>query len=552
MDRRPHHPPGSASLPSTDRTCPELRTADLDQKRGTYSYHRFDDRVCGPASVEGEAFGNVQIDLKWKFRESRWGYIDGDRPAGVLYLDIGLHQQADYKLVSVTVEVKLEDIVTDEGGDDGDRNRHGEIPVQMTNWFGPKQMVGREHVQNFAQEFKSQPTSLESPGIGIGDMGKSQSGSPLRSRRDYAGRLKRPNRSKTRSADGTHYKTLQWTMSENELELARDNTIHVAFTFEHGGQPFHMYAKVEGTLRSKGDRLLSGPRDLRFGPRRGRPGDLSTTYVGTYSGYRMPLDELAKSLDVAMQERNWRSGPAEVSAPQQPGFEDMLSPPPASSSTELPAVEQEQEAGDPAQQARPALPIAAQPRRELTSTPTPTLPNPFQHVVSTSGSGRQDVLERLAMAGRRFAAASTAEEVPDDRPGIPSMFAAPGASDTAGLAPSELSPLSPPPAASVVSRMSSVTLVDHAEQAAAIGRLPRVHNRISSPPAPMLSPKERSSPFGMLRAWLVAMIRLYLFFVVGIPLRFLRLGIAIVATAVRLVGAIERRISQVLAKHARI
>lgn len=349
--------------------------------------------------------------------------------------------------------------------------------------------------------------------------------------------------------------TLQWTVSENELESARNNTIHVAFTFEHGGQPFHIYAKVEGTLRSKRDCSLTGLRHLRFGPRRDRPGDVSTTYIGTYSGYRMPLDELAKGPDLAMQERNWRSKPSEIPAPQHATFEDTQPSPRAFSATGSPAVEQEREVGDSAQRAGPALPIVARPSRKLTSTPTPGPPGPFQCMVSTPGSEIQDVLERLAMAGQRFTAASTAEKVQNDYPSIPSMFPAPGPSDTASQPPSEVFPLSRPSAISVVSRMSSVTLVDHADQAAAIGRLPTVPKRPSPPPVSrmaMLQPKEHKSLFRVARAWVVAMIRLYLFFVVGIPLRFLRLGIGIVAAAVRLVGAIERRVSQMLAKHARI
>lgn len=207
MDRRPRPSPGSASLPEPDRTRPELKTADRDRQRGTYSYHRLDDRVCGPAFVGGAALGNVQVDLKWNFRLSQWGCIGGDRPAGILYLDIGLHQQADYKLVSITVEVMLEDIPTEEDDGDGISNPHREIPVQMTDWFGPKHVVGREHVQNFTHESKFQPTSFEGPRIGIGDMGKSsQLESLLRSRWGFDGRLKRPNRTKARSAGGTHYK----------------------------------------------------------------------------------------------------------------------------------------------------------------------------------------------------------------------------------------------------------------------------------------------------------------------------------------------------------
>ncbi|KAL8388803.1 hypothetical protein RB595_008942 [Gaeumannomyces hyphopodioides] len=544
MDRSPQPSPGSASLISLDRTCPELKTADWDRKRGTYSYHRFDDRIHGPTSVGGAAIGKVQVDLKWNFRQSQWGCIDGDKPAGILYLDIGLHQQVDYRLVSIVVEVTLEDISPEDGGGDPDED----VPVQMTDWFGPKQILGREHVQHVTKDSKFQP-SFEGFGFGIGGVGKSsQSETLVRSRWEFAGRLKRPDRTKTRAVGGTHYKTLQWTVSENELESARNNTIHVAFTFEHGGQPFHMHAKVEGTLRSKRDRFMNGLRDLKFGPRHDRSGDVSTTYVGTYTGYRMPLDELAKGLDLAMQERNWRSRPAEIPEPQQATFGEIQPPLNASPSTGSATVEQGQEADGSAQQAGPGVPIAAHKRLPR--------PDPFLYLVSTPESERRDTLERLGMAGERFAAPSTAEKGPQGRLDIPSMSVAPDSSATASQPPSEVSSLVRPSAASVISKVSSATtLVDHAEQTATLRRLPSVPKRPSSPPVSrpdVVPPKQARAAVGILRIGFVAIIRLYLFFLVGIPLRCLRAGIAIVAAAVRLVGGVEKRASQALAKHAPI
>lgn len=534
---------GSASPASLDRTYPELKTADLDRKRGTYSYHRFDDRIRGPASIGGAAFGKVQVDLKWNFRQSQWGCIDGDKPAGILYLDIGLHQQVDYKLMSIIVEVTLEDIPLEDGGGPDD-----DVPVQMTDWFGPKQIFGREHVQYITKDSKFQP-SFEGFGFGIGGVGKSsQSETLVRSRWEFAGRLKRPDRTKTRTVGGTHYKTLQWTVSENELESARNNTIHVAFTFEHGGQPFHMHAKVEGTLRSKRDRFMNGLRDLKFRPRRDRPGDVSTTYIGTYTGHRKPLDKLAKGLDLAMQERNWRSRPTEIPEPQQATFEEIQPPrrgPPPSGS---PAVEQEQEADGFIQKAGTDVPVAAQ--------KTLSCPDPFLYLVSTPDSERRDVLERLEMAGERFAAPPTAEKVPKDRLGIPNALVTRDPSAAAAGPPSEVSSLTRPSAASVISKVSSgTTLVDHTEKIATIRRRPRVPKRPSSPPVSgldMAPPKQDMAAFGILQSGLVAIIRLYLFFLVGIPLRCLRAGIAIVAAAVRLVGGVERRATQALAQHARI
>ncbi|KAL8294597.1 hypothetical protein RB597_007779 [Gaeumannomyces tritici] len=545
MDCSPQPSPGSASLTSPDRTCPELKTADWDRKRGTYSYHRFDDRIRGPASVGGAEFGKVQVDLKWNFRQSQWGCIDGDKPAGILYLEIGLHQQVDYKLASIVVEVTLEDIPPK----DGDSGPEEDVPVQMTDWFGPKQILGREHVQHVTKDSKFQP-SLEGFGFGIGGVGKSsQSETLVRSRWEFAGRLKRPNRTKTRTVGGTHYKTLQWTVSENELESARSNTMHVAFTFEHGGQPFHMHAKVEGTLRSKRDRFVNGLRNLTFGPRRDRPGDVWTTYVGTYTGYRMPLDELAEGLDLAMQERNWRSRPTEVPEPQQATFEQIQPPPHAPPTTEALAIEQEQEAASVcAEQGEPGVAPAAHTRLSR--------PDPFLYLAPTPESERQDVLERLAMAGQPFAAPSTAEKVPKYRPGIPSMFLEPVTSTTASQPPSEVSSLARPSAASITSKVSSATtLVDHTEQRATIRRLPSVPKTPPSPPVPapdLVPPEQGRTAFGILRTGFVAIVRLYLFFLVGIPLWCLRAGITIVAAAVMLVGGVERRALQALANHARI
>lgn len=373
MDRALSPTAGSACPSRLGGTYPELRRADWDQKKRAYSYHRFDNEICGPASIGGTSFGHIEIDLKWNFRQSQWGCIEGDRPAGILYLDIGLHSHGEYKLASINVEVTLEDVEADPSGaavaGNAPKNT-AKTKVQMTDWFGPKHILGREHPQLVTKESKLQP-SFEGFGFGFGGVGSSvQKVTPINSRWELAGRLKRPDRWKNHLAGGRHYKvaaqrlslvfdpnkslilvamvqTLQWTVTENELESARNNTIRVAFTFEHGGQPFHMHAKVDGTLMRKRDRFVNRLKDLRFGPRRDRPGDVSTTYIGTYNGNRKPLDELAKGLDLAMQEKNWKSRPTEIPEPEQATFGEIQPHPDPLLTPSSHETEQAQQARNP-------------------------------------------------------------------------------------------------------------------------------------------------------------------------------------------------------------
>lgn len=183
-------------------------------------------------------------------------------------------------------------------------------------------------------------------------------------------------------------------------------------------------------------------------------------------------------------------------------------------------------------------------------------------MVSTPEIELRLAVEKLAKAGQRFANPPRDETDSDDGVGTPSLFGASGQSDIGGSAPLVLSCQSRPSPASVVSKaLSSQTLVDQADQAAAMHGLPRATKKVPSRSAKRRSVSrsdliaakpDKLAIIGFLPTWAVAILRLYLLLLVRIPLRCLRSAIAMVSTIIRLVGGVKGRILKVPEKHAQI
>ncbi|KAH8891713.1 hypothetical protein GQ53DRAFT_593292, partial [Thozetella sp. PMI_491] len=290
------------------------------RKFGRFDFNRFDHCTSGQASVGGASFGKVDVDCKLLFKKSKWGVLEGDRPAGIIYMDLDFHQPEGYQLVWVTVQVTLDDWgpldhsqLPQEGTDLALNPWRAHYPVQMTQWFGPQHIVGPERVVRKTERVDLKP-SVQVAGIGAGGLGKQyQTSFEVPYRWTFSGHLVRPD---SKPPGVNHYRKLEWTLKENDLEPGQANKIHTAFAFEHGGQPFLMKVLVKGGLKKLHHRLSHKVKS-KFGPRPNKDEDTPTTLVNSYYGRRRPLDALAHGLRQAMEMENYERRPLELPKPQR-------------------------------------------------------------------------------------------------------------------------------------------------------------------------------------------------------------------------------------------
>jgi hypothetical protein len=288
------------------------------RKYGRYDFSRFDHSSSGFASAGSKVIGKVHVDCQFLFRKSQWGVLgDEEFPAGVIYLNLNLGPPQGSTVKSATVTVTLD-------SDDpclrpyriGRRLHPSGAPLQITNWFGPKQLVGSQTKKETTWRTKLAP-EFNVAGMGGGGLGvESEKSFASTSRWSFNGQL-------LRSKTGWWYTTLKWDIEENELQKAsRGNQIHTAFAFEHSGQPFLMKVEIEGKLEKWRHRVKE---KLRFGPK-DKAADTTTTLIdfGEYRRFRQPLDELARGLPRAMEMENLEEVPIEIPEPTVPTFQSAV------------------------------------------------------------------------------------------------------------------------------------------------------------------------------------------------------------------------------------
>ncbi|AEO58521.1 hypothetical protein MYCTH_2305912, partial [Thermothelomyces thermophilus ATCC 42464] len=108
-----------------------------------------------------------------------------------------------------------------------------------------------------------------------------------------------------------HSNGLEWDLSENSInpEQAHSQTYHTAFGFEHSKRPLFMRVEVEGKLRGRSRQMKHDL--LKFSPRSAEiyiDGDDFARHVE----FKKPLDQIARSLDMAMQMENIKKIPVEM------------------------------------------------------------------------------------------------------------------------------------------------------------------------------------------------------------------------------------------------
>ena len=303
---------------------PVLQRGSWNRRFGRYDFHRFDHTTSEQASVGGASIGKVEVDCKLLFKKSKWGLLDGSRPAGIIYMDLDFRQPQGYVLEWATVQVSLDDQTPHYVPSATPLSRPfdvlGQYPIQMTPWFGPQHIVGPERVMHKSQTIDLKP-NVQVAGNGVGGVGRrDQATFEIPYRWKFTGSLVRPSAKKP---GGGQYKTLEWELKENDLEPGQTNKIHTAFTFEYGGQPFFMKVVVKGGLKKLHHQFKHNLKSMKFGPRPNKNEDVSTTLVNAYHGNRLPLDALARGLDNAMEMENYKRRPLELPNPQTATYQEI-------------------------------------------------------------------------------------------------------------------------------------------------------------------------------------------------------------------------------------
>ncbi|KAF5024853.1 hypothetical protein F66182_3092 [Fusarium sp. NRRL 66182] len=295
----------------TSSKHPEPALYSSTRRLGRYEpFRRFDNLSSGHASVGTKQVGKMTVDCRFLFKKSRWGVLGENQfPAGIVYLDLNFGPPQGCRLKNATVTVTLDDedecLVYYERSTNRLYHESG-CPVQMTDWYGPKQLVGEEKSTESKRTMRMTP-EVHGMGAGVSGLGvESEKTVKASSRWTFNGQLLPGKETWT-------YKTLRWDLTDNELESQafRSSCVHTAFAFEHSGQPFLMKVEIKGKLEKWNHRIRSR---LKFGSGTDKDDGQTTTLIDfrELTSFKNPLDELARSLPRAMEVENYEATPVQM------------------------------------------------------------------------------------------------------------------------------------------------------------------------------------------------------------------------------------------------
>ncbi|TLD20621.1 hypothetical protein PspLS_08436 [Pyricularia sp. CBS 133598] len=308
---------------------------------GHNDFERFDEEnAVGQHLCVGEkTIGKVNIECKYRWRQSQWGLIGTQSsPAGIIYMDIMFHQPDGFWLESGTVYITIgeDERLTyalrkqKKERSSGSRAHSPEyIPidsehsVQMSEHYGPKLLTVNKTLrqENKTREF------LPTLGVmGMAELGGVGHKSNYVQERvgcwRFQGNVCRPQ-------GQPGFRTLRWDLTENKFEPDQPHSpeYNTAFAFEHSKRPVYMRVEIEGKLKSKSQRMLH--RTCRFSSAMGNKDNSTLTHMDLRK--LMPhrrLDEVARGLDMAMQMKNCEKVPVQVSGPRPARFSSWDDYPP--------------------------------------------------------------------------------------------------------------------------------------------------------------------------------------------------------------------------------
>lgn len=301
------------------QTLAQPRLMSGVRRFGRYEkFQDISDTPSGHASIGGKSVGKINIDCQFAFRHSKWGVLGEDEsPVGVLYINLNFSPPLGCRLKSATVNITLDD-------DDPCLTPYrlaraaftpSDTPVQITDWYGPKQLAGQARTidKTRFKQFIPEANFMGTGGGGVG--GGSETSFQQSARWLFNGQLL-PGK-KTRI-----YKTLRWDLVENELEKqpSRSNRFYTAFSFVHSGQPFLMKVDVDGRLEKWDKQVMS---KLSFGNVKKKLRDTEAVTLidfAKYSKFQQRLDDIVYGLPRAMEMKNFQEIPPVVPEPSEVTF----------------------------------------------------------------------------------------------------------------------------------------------------------------------------------------------------------------------------------------
>lgn len=280
------------------------------------------------ASVGYRELGKVKVDCRFRLSQSKWGVLgEAERNAGILYMDLSFDQPKDCRLSSATVFVTLDHDI------DADNDVQRRQPVssssgnmlQMTNYFGPRQLNGQQKTMNMKSTYRLTPEA-NVLGYGMGGLGKDvEKVRDVTSRWTFRGQLE-PGKDKARRGVRTStYKTLKWELSENDLDVQslHSSIIHTGFAFEHDQKPCYLRVEITGKLQRVRHRIKNSL--LSFPPiRREDQGETIVRIdLGPQHKSNTRLDSIADGLAMAMEMENYNKIPVEIPDAIRPSFQEV-------------------------------------------------------------------------------------------------------------------------------------------------------------------------------------------------------------------------------------
>ncbi|KAK4458668.1 hypothetical protein QBC42DRAFT_314040 [Cladorrhinum samala] len=303
------------------------------RKYGHNDFERFDEETARGTHlcVGSGSVGKVDVDVKYRWKQSQWGVLGDDKsPAGIVYLDLTFKQPHGYWLKSARVFVTLsEDSSTYALGKARRRDRvsarirnsiNPDYDLQLTEHYGPQFLTGTRTVQNVTK-LNSLVPSIGAMGMfEVGGMGQASVKAQQRECRwVFKGTVRKPR-------DSDSLRTLEWELSENELDPAQPHKqdYQTAFAFEHNYRPVFMRVEVEGKLRSKSQNAKHKVAHnlLRFSSNPNKKDYSTLTHIDLREGksFQKNLDPIATSLSRAMEMKNMLDPPLEVPGPTPAHF----------------------------------------------------------------------------------------------------------------------------------------------------------------------------------------------------------------------------------------
>ncbi|KAK3311186.1 uncharacterized protein B0T15DRAFT_520726 [Chaetomium strumarium] len=275
-------------------------------KYGRCDYKRFDNIGSTLMRAGGGRIGKVEIDCRFLLTKSQWGVIGESRkPAGIIYLDLDFYQPADCRLESATITV----ILAEDDGEESRMQRRFHCPVQFTDDYGPKCMVGEESLVQ-TKEVKQRTPEMQFMGYGGGGLGiNKEKIVQTRGRWNFSGHI-----SSTKGS--LWYNKLRWELQENSLEWqpTHSNLFHTAFALEHNATKFYMTVHVSGKLAKLSDQMKKQMKGwMKFGDNPSKHQEI-TTKIEWAESYSSPLrlDGIARGLHEKMRDANRAEVPEEL------------------------------------------------------------------------------------------------------------------------------------------------------------------------------------------------------------------------------------------------